>query len=194
MIRRNFLTLAAALVVTAFVGSQAMAEVAIGDKAPAWSKLPGVDGKEHSLADLKDSKLVVVTFTCNRCPMSVKYEDRFVEFTKKYKGKGVSFVAIDCNGDTMEHMKARAEEKGFNFAYIADESQASGKAYGATVTPHMFILDQNRTVAYTGAFDNNKDGSERQNFVIDAVESLLAGKKVETAKTQQFGCRIPYKK
>jgi peroxiredoxin len=192
MIRRTALMLVVALV-AAMVGSQARADVSLGDKAPGWEKLPGTDGKVHSLADLKDAKIIVVAFTCNQCPVSIEYEDRFAQFAKEYKAKGVEFIAIDSNGDTMEQMKARAEEKGFNFPYIADETQKVGKAYGAKVTPHIFILDKNRTVAYMGAFDNNKKGSDLVPYAKNAVGSLLEGKPVEEAKTKQFGCGIPYK-
>ena len=125
MIRRMFVALSLALLCsTAFA-----AGVEVGGKAPTFKGLPGVDGKEVSLDGLKDAKVVVVCSTCNVCPMSVAYEDRFVEFQKKYADKGVKFVAINANKsnptETLVNMKTRAEEKGFNFPYVFDASGAS---------------------------------------------------------------------
>ena len=110
MIRRMVLALSlVALVAPAFA-----AELEIGAKAPTFAGLPGVDGKECSLDGMKDAKAIVVCFTCNKCPVAVAYEDRFVEFQKKYGEKGVKFVAINCNknSESLEVMKTRAEEKG----------------------------------------------------------------------------------
>src|SRR5690606_16162913 len=114
-----------------------------------------------SLDDYKDAKAIVVTFTCNVCPVAVAYEDRFVEFTKKYGEKGVKFVAINCSpSEDLEKMKQRAEEKGFNFPYAYQEDGSAAKAYGAKVTPHIYVLDQDRNVAYIGAFDDNQNESK----------------------------------
>ena len=187
MVRCAFLTLAlVTLCAPAFA-----AELEIGAHAPEFKALPGVDGKEYSLGEMKDSKVVVVCFTCNNCPVAVAYEDRFVEFSKKYAGKGVKFVAINANRRTEDiaAMKTRAEEKGFNFPYVFDKSGKLATDYGARVTPHMFVLDENRNVAYVGAFDDNQNNPSK-NYVADAVEALLAGKKVETTKTRAVGCGI----
>lgn len=190
MIRRMFLSLALlALAVPAMA-----AGVAPGDKAPEFKGLVGTDGKEYSLADMKDAKVVVVVFTCNKCPVAIDYEDRFIEFTKKYKDKGVAFVAINCNvkssGENLENMKARAEEKGFNFPYVFDKTGATSTAYGARKTPEIYVLDGNRAVQYTGAFDNNAAGDPSKLYVVDAVEAILAGKQPEVTQTKAVGCGI----
>ena len=191
MVRTFALSLAVALV--GFSASAFAADLASGDKAPDIKGLPGVDGKAFNLSDAKDAKVVVVCFTCNRCPMSVAYEDRFIEFTKKFSAKGVKFVAINVHSDEdVKAMKQRAEEKGFNFPYVYDESQTSARSYGAKKTPHMFVLDQSRTVAYVGAFDNDPD-KPTKTYVADAVEALLAGKKVEVTTTNAVGCGISFK-
>lgn len=188
--KNTALIISMSLLTIVLSATYAAADVAIGDKGPAWTKLPGTDGKEHSLSDLKDAKVVVVAFTCNRCPVAIDYEDRFIQFAKDYQAKGAVFVAIDCSGDTLDEMKARAQEKDFNFAFLADESQEIGKKFGAVTTPHVFILDKSRNVAYMGAFDNNKANGIP--YVRNAVDALLDGKPVEVSKTQQFGCRIFY--
>ena len=118
----------------------------IGEKAPDFN-LPAVDGKEYSLASFAGKKVVAVIFTCNHCPNAQAYEKRIIAFQNDYSGKGVQVVAINSNEDknypqdSFEHMKVRAEEKGFNFPYLRDESQETAKAYGAKVTPHVFLLD-----------------------------------------------------
>lgn len=168
----------------------------IGDKAPAWNDLVGTDNKSHSLSDFKDAQAVVVIFTCNHCPVAKAYEPRFVEFTEQYKDKGVAVVAINCNtlpSDRLDKMKERAESSGFNFDYLYDPSQETGRAYGATVTPHIFVLDQDHRVAYMGAFDDNMIVSKVDDqFVKNAVDAILAGEKPEVAETKQQGCSIKY--
>jgi peroxiredoxin len=189
MIRRMFL----AFSVLALCAPAFAAELEIGAKAPEFKALPNVDGKEISLDGLKDKKVVVVCFTCNVCPVAVAYEDRFVEFQKKYADKGVQFVAINANKanpqESIAAMKSRAEEKGFNFPYAYDASGESASAYGARVTPHIFVLDSDRKVAYVGAFDDSQNKPSK-NYVADAVDALLAGKKVETTNTKAVGCGI----
>jgi peroxiredoxin len=189
MIRRTFLALSlVALCAPAFAG-----DLEVGGKAPDFKGLAGTDGKEYGLSSMKDAKVVVVCFTCNQCPMSVAYEDRFVEFAKKYNDKGVKFIAINANKanatETIEAMKTRAEEKGFNFPYVYDASGDSASAYGAKVTPHLFVLDKDRAVAYVGSFDD-KANNPSKHYVSDAVDALLAGKKVEVSSNRAFGCGI----
>jgi peroxiredoxin len=170
--------------------------VQIGSTAPEWKNLPGTDGKNHSLADLKEAKAVVVAFTCNHCPVAVAYEDRFQEFARKYEAKGVAFVAINVNNidaDRLPAMKERAKEKGFTFSYLYDESQKIGKDFNATKTPHLFVLDGSRKVAYIGAFDDKMDaGNVNKHYVADAVEAILAGKTPAVDKTPAHGCGINY--
>ena len=96
-------------------------KLSIGDQGPGFENVEGIDDKKHSLGDYKDAKVVVLSFTCNHCPVAVAYEDRFVEFTKQYKDKGVAFVAINVNNlpaDRLDKMRERAEKKGFNFDYL----------------------------------------------------------------------------
>lgn len=195
---RNVVVALAALAMLALVAScyAADAKLKIGDKAPEWKDLPGVDGKDHSLGDYGDAKVVVVVFTCNHCPVAVAYEDRLVEFQKDYKDKGVQVVAINVNNlpaDKLDKMKERAESKGFNFPYVYDESQKSGREYGATCTPHFFALDKDRKVAYMGAMDdNNNPDKAKEKWLRDAVDSILDGKEPAKASTQQRGCGIKW--
>lgn len=183
------------LAVLALVSTGVAAEkLAIGDKAPNFQATT-TNGKQISLGDFKDAKVVVVNFTCNVCPVAVAYEDRFIDFVKQYKDKGVAFVAINVNtSEDLDAMKQRAEEKGFNFPYAYDASGDSCRAYGAQVTPHLFVLDKDRTLAYMGAFDDKIKGPTKS-YVKDAVDALLAGKPVKVTTTKAVGCGIrPAKK
>jgi len=170
--------------------------VEVGDAAPDFSGIIGIDDQKHGLSDYQDAKLIVLVFTCNHCPVAVAYEDRLVELQKDYDDKGIQLIAVNVNNlpaDRLEPMKKRAEQKGFNFPYLYDSSQKIGRDYGAKVTPHVFVLDQDRKVAYVGAIDNSMkaDKVEKQ-YVRDALDALLAGNTPEPASAKAFGCGIKY--
>ncbi|PQO40145.1 thioredoxin family protein [Blastopirellula marina] len=172
----------------------------VGDKAPAWSDLPGVDGQKHSLADLKEKAVVVVAFTCNTCPYAVDYEERLNRLAGKYAAADspVAVVAINCNlieEDSLEAMKDRAEEKKYAFAYLSDLSQESGKQFGATRTPEFFVLNKNREIVYMGALDDSTDADKaKTNYVQLAIDAALQGERPEKTETIAIGCNIRYKR
>ena len=172
------------------------AELKIGDAAPDFHGIVGVDDNQHSLADYKDARLLVLVFTCNHCPVAKAYEDRLISLQKQYHGKGVKFVAVNVNNipdDRLDKMKVRAKEKGFNFPYLYDESQKMGHDYGALVTPHVFLLDQDRKIAYIGAVDDNMQIAEvKDSYLRDALDALLAAKRPPQEKTLAVGCGIKY--
>ena len=180
----------------------------IGRQAPDFN-LPGVDGRNYRLADFAEAKILVVVFTCNHCPTAQVYEDRIIKLTSDYKNKGVAVVAISPNdpeavrlnelgysdmGDTFEEMKIRAEDKSYNFPYLYDgKMQAVTLAYGAVATPHLFIFDNQRKLRYVGRFDDSEKPKQvKSNDTINAVEAILAGKKVPVEKTMAFGCSIKW--
>ncbi len=168
----------------------------VGDEAPAWVELPGVDDKKHSLADLKDKQVLVVVFTCNSCPVALDYEDRIIAFAKKHASK-VAVVAINVNKrkaeDRLPGMKERAKEKGFEFPYLYDESQKIAKLYGAVYTPEFFVLDKDRKVAYMGAMDDKSPPAmPKEQFLEAAANAVLKGEKPATAETLARGCRVDY--
>ena len=168
----------------------------IGATAPAWENLAGTDDKQHSLADLADAKAVAVVFTCNTCPVARAYQERLVQLANDYKDQGVELVAINVNkieGDLLPDMKERAEEQGFTFAYLYDPSQQIARDYGATVTPHAFLLNDQRKVVYAGAIDDNQDAAAvKEQYLRTAIDATLAGQQPEVASTEQFGCGIKY--
>jgi peroxiredoxin len=172
------------------------AGVELGAQGPAWVDLEGVDGERHSLADLEKAKAVVVVFTCNHCPVAKAYEQRLIQLEKDYSDRGVEVVAINVNNgeaDKLPAMRERAKEQGFSFAYLYDPSQEIGREYGATVTPHAFVLDGDRNVVYQGAIDDSMKAEKvEEHYLRDAVDAVLAGKTPETASTPPPGCGIQY--
>ncbi|MGE0606468.1 MAG: thioredoxin family protein [Pirellulales bacterium] len=170
----------------------------IGDQVPAFQDLPGTDGEQHSLADFKKAKVLVVVFTCNSCPYAVDYEDRLVAFHDKYSPDGnVALVAINCNlvpQDSLEKMTQRAKDKGFNFPYLFDKSQQVPRQFGALRTPECFVLDRERKIVYMGAFDDSPNADEvEQKYVETAVQDALQGKSPAVTETLPVGCMIRFK-
>ena len=168
-----------------------------GDKATDF-KLKSVDGKMYSMSDYKDAKGFIVVFTCNHCPFAVKYEDRVIELAKKYKSKGYVLLAINPNDpaaapdDSYELMKVRAKEKGFTFPYLFDEGQKIYPQYGATKTPHVFLLDKNLIVKYIGAIDDNVEDASavKEHYLENAIAALEKGQEPAVNSTKAIGCSI----
>ena len=173
----------------------------VGDKATDF-KLKSVDNKMYSMADYKDAKGFIVVFTCNHCPFAVKYEDRIIDLAKKYKSKGYVLLAINPNDpvaqpeDSFELMQKRAKEKKFTFPYLFDEGQKIYPQYGATKTPHVFLLDKNLVVKYIGAIDDNvEDASQvKEKYLENAIAALEKGQEPTPNTTKAIGCSIKVKK
>lgn len=185
---------------TAFNIKPIVAGYKVGDVATDF-KLKNTDGTMVSLADYQDAKGYLVIFTCNTCPYAMKYEERIIALDKKYKEKGVPVVAIMPNnvdvkpGDSFENMQKRANEKGFTFPYLIDENQEIYPQYGATRTPHVYLLEKTtkgNIVRYIGAIDDNyQDESQvEERFVENAVDAMLSGKEVPIKTTKAIGCSI----
>jgi peroxiredoxin len=168
-------------------------ELKIGDKAPDFS-LANVDGKMVSLQSYENAKGYIVVFTCNSCPYAKAYQQRLADLHNKYAGKGFPVIAINTS-DSEKEIKARAKEMDYPFVYLHDQTQEVTKAFGATRTPHMFVLSKEKIVAYIGAIDNNyKDAAAAdKKYVEDAVDALLAKKTVKQATTKAIGCTIKWK-
>ncbi len=191
---KNLMTIIALVFTTAI---NAQTGYKIGETATDF-KLKGTDDKMHSLAEVKDAKGYIVIFTCNHCPFSKLYEDRIIALQTAYQGKGYPVIAINPNDpkanpdDSFELMKERAKEKGFNFWYLFDDGQKIYPQYGATKTPHVFLLDNNKVVKYIGAIDDNaKDPAAVEvKFLENAINALEAGEKIDPETTKAIGCGI----
>ncbi|MGB7267395.1 MAG: thioredoxin family protein, partial [Terracidiphilus sp.] len=171
----------------------------IGAHAPGFHLL-GVDGKYHSLQDYASSKVLVIIFNCDHCPIAQMYEHRIKQLTSDYKDRGVQVVVIMGNdpyaealsewghtdlGDTYPEMKLRAAYRNFNFPYLFDgDTQAVALKYGPTATPHAFVFDQQRILRYEGRIDSNpREEFATKHYVRDAIDDLLAGKPIEVTDT-----------
>ncbi len=175
----------------------------VGDKATAFS-LKNVDGKNVSLQDYKSEKGVILVFTCNVCPYSKMYEQRIIDLQNQYADKGYPVVAINSNdpdkspGDSFDEMVKLADEKSYPFPYLYDADQSIAKAYGATNTPHVYLLKSVKGsfyVSYIGGIDNNARNGEQasKKYVESAIEDLDNGKEVKVKSTKVIGCTIKWK-
>jgi len=176
----------------------------IGDVASDF-KLKNVDQKTVSLSDYGDAKGFIVVFTCNHCPYAKAYESRIIALDQKYASKGYPVIAINPNdpivvpADNFEAMQVRAKEKGFTFPYLLDDGQKVYPQYGATKTPHVFLLNKENgknIVRYIGAIDDNHaDANDVSNkYVEAAVDALLANQPIAQASTVAIGCSIKAQK
>jgi len=173
----------------------------IGDTAQDFN-LKNVNGKNVSLAGIKNAKGYIVIFTCNECPYAKAYEQRIIELHQKYAPLGFSVVAINANdknvvpGDSFDNMKKLSKKKKYPFPYLYDETQEVAKAFGATRTPHVYVLDKDRVVRYIGAIDDNSEEPTmvKTQYVGSAVDALLGGKEVAVKETKAIGCGIKWKK
>lgn len=184
--------------------SHAWAQYKPGDKAIDF-KLKNVDGKMVSLKSLNNAKGAIVVFHCNHCPYSQAYEQRILALDKMYAARGYPVVAINPNDpkiqpeDSFDKMKERAKDKGYTFPYLVDATQQIARAYGATRTPHVFVLEKSEdqwVVRYIGAIDDNTENPEKveKAYVQQAVNALLNGQEPETTLTKAIGCTIKWKK
>lgn len=172
----------------------------LGDPAPSFKDLPGVDGKRYSLESFKTKAALVVFWHCNHCPYSQAFEDRLNQAAQDYAPRGFGFVAINSNDaaeypeDSFENMVARAKAKGLVFPYLFDESQRVAEAYGAVCTPHVFVFDASRRLVYQGRVDGFKDDAAKGQAMDlrNALDDLLRGRTVRTPVTLAFGCSIKW--
>lgn len=165
--------------------------------------LPNVDGRTVSLDDYPDAKGFIIVFSCNHCPYAVAYELRLKEIHDRFADRGFPLIAISSNDadkypqDSFELMKVRAEQRGFQFPYLYDESQEVAHAYHATRTPHVFVIVKNGdywNVEYSGAIDDNYQNAKavQHRYLDDAVEALISGTGVELKETIPVGCSIKW--
>ncbi len=186
-------------------------ELAIGDSAPDF-KLPGIDGRDWTLGDFKKSKVLMVYFTSNHCPVCHAHDPRLMTLLKELKDKDLAVVAINPNSgdglridelgyskydDSFEHMKFYAADEGFTFPYLYDgATQAVAKQYGCLATPHLFLFDQNRKLQYKGSLDDSRypdPATVKKRPARDAILAMLEDKPVPVAVTRPFGCSTKWR-
>jgi peroxiredoxin len=173
-----------------------MARLALGDTAPTF-ELPGIDGRTHSLDDFRGQPVAVV-FSCCHCPYVVAWEDRINEIARNYAGRA-GLVAVNSNagylGDSVEDMERRAEDKGFVFPFLYDESQEVAQAYSAARTPEVFLFDAEHRLVYHGAPDSDHtDPSGAQPYLRNALDATLGGADPDPAETAAVGCTVKWRR
>jgi len=199
--RKLVLTVAAlALVASPAFAGKYNKVLSVGDKAPTFSGIPAAIGDQDASLTLSDIKepVVVLVFLANHCPVVVAYDDRIIDFANDYKSKGVKVVGVAVelrDQDRLPGIKQHIADKKIPYVYGFDETQAIGKAYGATNTPQFFVLDKDRTIRYMGAMDDSQNEARvTKNYLRDAVDSLLAGKTPAVEETRPVGCSVNLKK
>ncbi len=171
-----------------------------GDSAPDFT-LPGVDGRTYRLADFAKDTFFLAVFWCNHCPYVQAWEGRMIEIGKRYLTRGVGIVLINSNDaraypeDSLESMTRRAQEKGYPFPYLVDESQDVARAYGALVTPHPFLFDARRRLLFQGKIDNDHQHPERvtEHYLVRAIDQALAGTPVRPDTLPVQGCTVKWR-
>ena len=173
--------------------------IALGSEAPAF-RLPGVDGKDHSLGEYGNARALAVVQYCNHCPYVLAWEGRLMALARDYAAQGLRVVAVNSNDaarypeDSFERMKERAEELDLPFDYLFDASQSFARALGAERTPEVFLFDWERRLRYHGAIDDSRDEhAVSSSYLRDAVDALLAGKEPPVAETESVGCTVKWK-
>ena len=173
--------------------------IELGSEAPFF-KLPGVDGYDHSLDEYGDANVLVLVQYCNHCPYVLAWEDRLMAIARDYSYEAVRIVAVNSNDvanypeDSFERMKERAEQLDFPFDYLLDEDQSLAHALGAERTPEVFVFDQERKLRYHGAIDDSRDESGvAQNYLREALNSVLDGEKPAVTETEAVGCTGKWK-
>lgn len=175
--------------------------VALGTPAPDFS-LPNVDGRTVSLADFDGAPALLVAFLCNHCPFVKHVADAFAELAREYQQRGVAVVGISSNdvanypADSPEQMVHEAEERGYTFAYLYDETQDVAKAYQAACTPDFYVFDKNHELVYRGQMDSSRPDSGNPVTGADlraALDAVLAGKPASTSQKPSIGCNIKWK-
>jgi peroxiredoxin len=171
----------------------------IGEGAPGF-ELPDTDGTTRSLADAEGAPATVVFWTCNHCPYAIAWHDRLVEAARDYAPQGVRFFAVNSNdaarypADSYEAMRDRVETEEWPFPYLHDESQRAAHAWGAQVTPHVYVLDREHRLRYQGAPDPDyQEPAHNASWLREAIDSVLAGEELARAQTDPVGCSVKWK-
>lgn len=178
-------------------------QLSIGSSAPLFT-LPGVEGRLYRLADYRGkARGVCVIFSCNHCPYVIKAEDRIIALGREYQPRGVQFLLVCSNdavkypADSFDNMKRRARDKNYPFPYLHDESQQTARAFGALVTPHVFLLDSELILRYRGAVDDNVDNpaAVKRHYLRDALDALMDGDpgRIDPPSTRAVGCSVKWK-
>jgi peroxiredoxin len=189
----------AALVLAAF--TVPADKLSIGSAAPMTDvEMTDTEGKTHTLASAAKENGLLVMFTCNTCPWVKAWEDRYNAVAQKAAKHDIGMIGINSNaairddGESMADMRARAEDKGYQFPYVLDEGAKMASAFGATKTPDLFLFNGDMELVYRGAIDDSpRDASAvEKRYILTAMEALANGEEVEPTVTKSIGCTIKF--
>ena len=176
-----------------------VAALPIGAAGPPFEGLLGTDGQRHGFSTFADRDVLVLIFASNRCPTVKAYAQRMNALQADYGRRGVQLVAINSNSphlypdESYPLMVERARVDGYSFPYLADAEQRVGRAYGASCTFHIFVLDRERRLRYQGRFDDARlEANVTSHDLRDALDDLLDGRAVRTPTTRPFGCSLDF--
>lgn len=172
----------------------------LGGHIPSFN-LKGTDGNFYRDSTFSDEKILLVVFSCNHCPYVKAYEDRLIKLQDDYREKGLVVIAINSNDDlnypedSFENMRARSEEKAFNFLYLRDDSQEIAKAFGAASTPEIFLFNKQKKLSYIGKIDDNWSNplAVNKQYLRDAIDEIINNEQVSVPETFAVGCSIKWK-
>jgi thioredoxin-related protein len=157
-----------------------------------------VSDEKMSLKEVTSEQGLLVIFSCNTCPFVVMWEDRYAQLEEKCAETGLGMVYINSNqakrdgDDSVEAMKAHAKKMDYSYPYLIDENSALANAFGAKTTPHIYLFNKDNELVYKGAIDDNYKNIEavKEPYLLNAIDELLAGKKISLAETKAVGCSI----
>ncbi len=182
---------------TAIAAGKFNRQLSVGDAAPAWNGLRGVDGKLYSLKSWTEAKAIVVVFASNRCPVMDGYEPRLKQLTADFANRGVKFLTVSVSqhpADSFDKMQQRAHDRQYPYPYVQDLTQDLGRKYGATTTAQVFVLNADRRIVYMGAIDDQAKDEKKveSHYLRDALTAVLSGEKPDITETRPVGCEIEY--
>ena len=190
MLKKLSFSLITGLLLTIFISTGIKAGNP-GDQAKDFT-LKNYDGTSYTLSDVKDAKAIVIMFWSAECPFVQAYNDRINSFVSDYNSKGVTFWAINANStETVKDVENHAKEHQYPFPVLKDVNNVVADNLGATRTPEVYVLDQNRTILYHGRISDSRDKDKETSFDLkNALDEILAGKEVTVKETKSFGCGI----
>jgi peroxiredoxin len=177
--------------VFAFIYYSVLYSAGIGGRVENFT-LNDYNGKKHSLTDYKSSKVIVLMFIATQCPVSNAYNERMVQLYKDYSPKDVTFIGINSNKqESIEEIKNHANDNGFRFTILKDWDNKIADKLNASVTPEVYVLNNNFEILYHGRIDNSRREKDvTSQDLRTALDSILVGKLVDSKETKAFGCTI----
>ncbi|MCH7641168.1 thioredoxin family protein [Patescibacteria group bacterium] len=176
--------------------------IALGTKIPYFRLPDVVSGNIVSSDDPPDKKAILAMFICNHCPYVKHVQEEIAKIGKDYVDKSLSIVAISSNDieqypdDAPGNLKKQAQDLGFNFPYLFDETQSVAKAFTAACTPDFFLFNEKRELAYRGQLDDSRPGNDAPvngKDLREAIDLVLVGKRVSEQQKPSAGCNVKWK-